>query len=110
MVFTTNCAVKDARCDLPASLNGAHLSYVSQHLGRVVSAHVFEGTDAALECVVSFVESESAEAAWTFLSFLGPLDPTNTQCASILHPVIRHQFRCESSEFHFGDSLLGRWD
>ncbi len=44
------------------------------------------------------------------LSFMGPSDPTDTHCAAFLHPVIRHWRQGEESEFHFGDSLLGRWD
>lgn len=44
------------------------------------------------------------------LSFSGPSDPTRTDMAVFLHPVIRHLHRGEEDEFHFGDSLLGRWD
>lgn len=40
----------------------------------------------------------------------GPPDPTHTGCAAFLHPVVRHLHRGEVSEFHFGDSLLARWD
>lgn len=45
------------------------------------------------------------------LSFQGPSDPTDTRCAAFLHPVIRHR-RPDGDwdEFHFGDSLLARWD
>ena len=43
-------------------------------------------------------------------TFFGPSDPTNTDCAAFLHPVVRHLHRGETSEFHFGDSLLARWD
>lgn len=44
------------------------------------------------------------------LTFLGPSDPNDTNCAAFLHPVIRHFYKDKISEFHFGDSLLGRWD
>lgn len=44
------------------------------------------------------------------LDFLGPSDPNDTSKAVFLHPVIRYYFQGEVSEFHFGDSLLGRWD
>lgn len=44
------------------------------------------------------------------LSFMGPSDPNDTKNAVFLHPVIRHYFNGKESEFHFGDSLLGRWD
>jgi hypothetical protein len=44
------------------------------------------------------------------LTFLGPSDPTDTACAAFLHPVIRHFYRGVEEQFHFGDSLLGRWD
>ncbi|GIV34469.1 MAG: pyridine nucleotide-disulfide oxidoreductase [Chitinophagales bacterium] len=46
----------------------------------------------------------------TSLNFLGPSDPNNTRCAAFLHPVIRHFHKNKVSEFHFGDSLLARWD
>ncbi len=44
------------------------------------------------------------------LNFLGPSDPNNTNCAAFLHPVIRHYYNNKTEEFHFGDSLLARWD
>lgn len=44
------------------------------------------------------------------LSFSGPSDPTRPELAVFLHPVIRHLHGGEEHEFHFGDSLLGRWD
>jgi thioredoxin reductase len=44
------------------------------------------------------------------LSFLGPSDPTDKDCAAFIHPVIRHIYKGEEKVFHFGDSLLGRWD
>lgn len=44
------------------------------------------------------------------LSFLGPSDPNDSFCTVFLHPVIRHFYKGKASEFHFGDSLLARWD
>ena len=44
------------------------------------------------------------------ISFMGPSDPTNTECAAFLHPVIRYRGPAGEAEFHFGDSLLARWD
>lgn len=44
------------------------------------------------------------------ISFMGPSDPTDTHCAGFLHPVIYHLHEGQWSEFHFGDSLLARWD
>jgi hypothetical protein len=44
------------------------------------------------------------------LSFSGPSDPTRPDLAVFIHPVIRHVHKGEEREFHFGDSLLGRWD
>jgi hypothetical protein len=44
------------------------------------------------------------------LEFLGPSDPHDTPNSAFLHPVIRHYYQGEMQEFHFGDSLLGRWD
>jgi len=44
------------------------------------------------------------------LEFLGPSDPHNTDKSAFLHPVIRYYYQDEYKEFHFGDSLLGRWD
>jgi thioredoxin reductase len=44
------------------------------------------------------------------VTFLGPSDPTNTDCTSFLHPVIRHYFNGTEATFRFGDSLLARWD
>lgn len=44
------------------------------------------------------------------MEFLGPSDPNDTEKAVFLHPVIRHYYKGEMEEFHFGDSLLGRWD
>ncbi|MBI1319466.1 MAG: SidA/IucD/PvdA family monooxygenase [Candidatus Hydrogenedens sp.] len=46
----------------------------------------------------------------TALDFMGPSDPNDTPRAAFLHPVIRHYFGGEMQEFHFGDSLLARWD
>src|SRR5690606_15765179 len=47
----------------------------------------------------------------TSLEFLGPSDPNDTNCAAFLHPVIRHYHNgALQGEFHFGDSLLARWD
>ena len=44
------------------------------------------------------------------ITFFAPSDPTNSSCAAFLHPVIRYH-RCDDlQEFHFGDSLLARWD
>lgn len=42
--------------------------------------------------------------------FLGPSDPNRPDCAAFLHPVIRYQQGAARDEFHFGDSLLVRWD
>lgn len=44
------------------------------------------------------------------LTFMGPSDPQDTSCAAFLHPVIRHRFKGKETVFHFGDSLLARWD
>ncbi len=44
------------------------------------------------------------------ITFFGPSDPTDTTCAAFLHPVIRYYRGGEMEEFHFGDSLLARWD
>ena len=44
------------------------------------------------------------------ITFLGPSDPLDTSCAAFLHPVIRHLHKGVTDEFHFGDSLLARWD
>ncbi len=44
------------------------------------------------------------------LTFLGPSDPLDTSCAAFLHPVIRYVHKGVTDEFHFGDSLLARWD
>ncbi|MDY6802257.1 MAG: NAD(P)-binding domain-containing protein [Cyanobacteriota bacterium] len=44
------------------------------------------------------------------LSFMGPSDPLDTSCAAFLHPVIRYMSNGETDKFHFGDSLLARWD
>ncbi len=44
------------------------------------------------------------------VKFLGPSDPNRPDCAAFLHPVIRHRRAAQRDEFHFGDSLLARWD
>lgn len=44
------------------------------------------------------------------LDFMGPSDPHNTDKSAFLHPVIRYYYKGTVKEFHFGDSLLGRWD
>jgi len=44
------------------------------------------------------------------LKFLGPSDPNSPDCAAFLHPVIRYRRGTARDEFHFGDSLLVRWD
>ncbi len=44
------------------------------------------------------------------ITFMGPSDPLDTSCAAFLHPVIRHMYQGVTEEFHFGDSLLARWD
>lgn len=44
------------------------------------------------------------------LEFMRPSDPHNTPKSYFLHPVIKHYYQGQIDEFHFGDSLLGRWD
>ncbi len=44
------------------------------------------------------------------LAFTGPSDPNTPSCAAFLHPVIRYRRHGAADEFHFGDSLLVRWD
>jgi thioredoxin reductase len=44
------------------------------------------------------------------MQFMGPSDPHDTENSAFLHPVIRYYNKGEMLEFHFGDSLLGRWD
>jgi thioredoxin reductase len=44
------------------------------------------------------------------IKFLGPSDPNRPDCAAFLHPVIRYRRGAVRDEFHFGDSLLARWD
>lgn len=46
------------------------------------------------------------------IKFMGPSDPTDTSCTAFLHPTIRKlgSRNGDEAEFHFGDSLLGRWD
>ncbi len=49
------------------------------------------------------------------LTFTGPSDPNDPASAAFLHPVVRRLRdgeldRDAQEEFHFGDSLLGRWD
>lgn len=44
------------------------------------------------------------------IKFLGPSDPNLPDCAAFLHPVIRYRNGAVRDEFHFGDSLLVRWD
>jgi len=44
------------------------------------------------------------------LSYLGPSDPNDPACGAFLHPIIRYRRGSLTDEFHFGDSLLGRWD
>lgn len=44
------------------------------------------------------------------MEFMGPSDPHDTENSAFLHPVIRHYYKGKEAEFHFGDSLLGRWD
>mgnify|MGYP002628260483 CR=1 FL=1 len=44
------------------------------------------------------------------MEFMGPSDPHATDKSAFLHPVIRHFYQGQVDEFHFGDSLLGRWD
>lgn len=46
----------------------------------------------------------------TSLDFMRPSDPNNTEKAAFLHPIVTHHYQSTSTEFHFGDSLLGRWD
>ena len=43
-------------------------------------------------------------------TYHGPSDPHQPECGAFLHPIIRHRHRGLVSEFHLGDSLLGRWD
>lgn len=44
------------------------------------------------------------------ITFTGPSDPVDGDCAAFLHPVIRYRHGEQKDEFHFGDSLLARWD
>lgn len=68
---------------------------------------IIPGDQHALQLTLEFGFEKYGESA---LSFLGPSDPNNTPCAAFLHPVIRHFFNGKILEFHFGDSLLARWD
>lgn len=64
-------------------------------------AHVFTIT-------LEFGFHQYSESA---ITFLGPSDPNAPECAAFLHPVIRYQRQgADPAEFHFGDSLLVRWD
>lgn len=63
-------------------------------------AHVFTVT-------LEFGFDQYADPAVTFM---GPSDPTDPDAAAFLHPVVRHRRGSSSDEFHFSDSLLGRWD
>ncbi len=64
-------------------------------------AHVFTVT-------LEFGFHQYSESA---ITFLGPSDPNAPQCAAFLHPVIRYRrLGAAPEEFHFGDSLLVRWD
>ena len=65
------------------------------------------GDQHVLFFVLKFGFDKFAESA---ITFLGPSDPMDTNCAGFLHPVIYHLHQGEWSEFHFGDSLLVRWD
>ncbi len=65
------------------------------------------GSQHVLFLTLKFGFEKFAEPA---ISFMGPSDPSDTQCASFLHPVIYHLHQGQWSEFHFGDSLLARWD
>jgi thioredoxin reductase len=44
------------------------------------------------------------------ITFMGPSNPVDSSCAAFLHPVIRYYRGEDIDEFHFADSLLGRWD
>jgi thioredoxin reductase len=44
------------------------------------------------------------------MSFMGPSDPHETEKSAFLHPIVRYYHKGDQKEFHFGDSLLGRWD
>lgn len=44
------------------------------------------------------------------LEFMGPSDPHDTENSAFLHPVVRYYYQGNCEAFHFGDSLLGRWD
>lgn len=44
------------------------------------------------------------------ITFMGPSDPLDTSCAAFLHPVIHYLHKGAIDKFHFGDSLLARWD
>lgn len=63
-------------------------------------AHVFTVT-------LEFGFHQYSESA---ITFLGPSDPNAPECAAFLHPVIRYRRGADTDEFHFGDSLLVRWD
>lgn len=65
------------------------------------------GSQHVLFLTLQFGFEKFSESA---ISFMGPSDPSDTKCASFLHPVIYHLHEGDWSEFHFGDSLLARWD
>jgi len=68
---------------------------------------VIPGNRHALSITLEFGFHHYSESS---LTFLGPSDPNDTPRAAFLHPVIRHHFGNRTEEFHFGDSLLARWD
>jgi thioredoxin reductase len=73
-------------------------------------AYVREQLPADRHVITLTLEFGFKKFAESSLTFLGPSDPTNTACAAFLHPVIRYFHGGVEEQFHFGDSLLGRWD
>lgn len=69
--------------------------------------HMLDENQHVLIFTLEFGFKKFAESS---ITFLGPSDPTDSSCAAFLHPVIRYYRGTQLQEFHFGDSLLARWD
>ncbi|MFD9889705.1 NAD(P)-binding domain-containing protein [Amycolatopsis sp. NPDC059027] len=93
-------------CDVITVAGDGRLT-IMQELPLAHADRMDFGEDHVFTLTLEFGFHHYSESA---VQFLGPSDPNHPDCTAFLHPVIRYRRGTARDEFHFGDSLLARWD